>query len=231
MKIMIKTKNFPILFICLILVSVFSYGVAAEEAKKDTVELSVEEQEKKALETFQKILELTENTDRTDVLPGIEAAYRDIIDKYPKASINQECYWRLMSLYITDYNPPAYEKAESLYGEFFKIYPDSTLKNMIVDILSNSYYRSAKWEKLLKFHTPVVKKFIELSSGKQSLEKENLTRPQEMFMYSEAKFNLGDLAEAEKGYKIVIALFPGSKESVVSKDRLEEINRRRSKLN
>ncbi len=215
------------LFLCLLLVPVFSSRVAAEEAKKDTDEPGVEEQEKKAFEIFQKILELAENTDRMTVLPKIEAAYGDIIEKYPKASIHQESYWRLMSVYLNDYNPPVFGKAESLYSEFLKNYPNSTLKNMIDDNLSNSYYSNAKWEKLLKFHTPVVKKFIELSSEKQSLEKENLSRPQEMFMYSEAKFNLGDLTEAEKGYRIVIALFPGSKESAVSKERLEEINKRK----
>lgn len=220
-KIMNKAFTLAMLFLFLFLASEFLSSAIAEETQKNIDGLSIEEQSKKALETFQKILELTENADRMTVLPQIESAYVDIINKYPKASLSQECYWRLMLIYLTDYNPPVFEKAENLHSEFIKKYPDSHLRNLIDDTLSNSYHRNAKWEKLLRFYTPAVKQFI---------EKGTLSRPLEMFMYSEAKLNLGDLVEAEKGYKIVIALFPDSKESELSKERLEEVKKRKSRL-
>ncbi len=217
-----KVFKLTLLFLFLFSASIFSFTATAEEVKKDDDKLSIEEQEKKAMEAFHKILELTESVDRMAVLSKIEASYKDIIDEYPEAPLAQECYWRLLLIYLTDYNPPVFEKAESLHNEFIKKYPDSNMRDLLDDTLSKSYYRNAKWEKLLKFYTPAIKQFI---------EKGILIRPLEMFMYSEAKLNLDDLVEAEKGYKIVIALFPDSRESIISKDRLEEIKKRKPEDN
>ncbi|MBI4698949.1 MAG: hypothetical protein HY758_08610 [Nitrospirae bacterium] len=50
-----------------------------------------------------------------------------------------------------------------------------------------------------------------------------MPRPMLLFFYSEANYGLGALADAEKGYKLVIELFPGSGESKKAKTRLEEI--------
>jgi hypothetical protein len=45
-------------------------------------------------------------------------------------------------------------------------------------------------------------------------------------MYAEANFNLGNFKEAEKGYKIVMDLFPKLNESKKSMARLEEIGKK-----
>ncbi len=45
-----------------------------------------------------------------------------------------------------------------------------------------------------------------------------------LFYYSEAKYGLGDIKEAEKGYRTITVLFPQSSEAMVSKKRLEEIS-------
>lgn len=202
-------------------------AMAAETGEEDkspkVEELSAEDQNKKALEAFSKILELTESAeDRASVLKPIEAAYRDIIDKYPKAYISQECYWKLMTIYTSESNPPLFEKAEKLYYEFVKKYPDSKFKVLLGDTLAEGYYKNGKWEKLLNFFAPVIKEFIQT---------DKLLRSPEMFLYSEAKFHMGDFVEAEKGYKIVISRFPGSNDSNVSKKRLEEIKGKKSKSN
>ncbi|MEK7333505.1 MAG: hypothetical protein AAB017_09025, partial [Nitrospirota bacterium] len=78
------------------------------------------------------------------------------------------------------------------------------------------YYANKMWDRLLRIFTPHVKKFI--ATWK-------LDRPYHLFMFSEAKFNLGDLIEAEKGYKIVIEFFPKTTEGETSKKRLEEIKK------
>lgn len=185
--------------------------------------LSVEEQNKKALEAFGKILEITESgADRADILGPLEAAYRDIIDKYPKAYLSQECYWRIMTLYISESNPPLFEKAEKLYDEFIKKYPDSHIKILLSDTLSGGYYKQEQWDRILVFYAQVIKEFIQT---------EKLERPAELFLYSEAKFHTEDLVEAEKGYKIVISKFPDSREGKISKKRLEEIKDKKSKAN
>jgi tetratricopeptide (TPR) repeat protein len=202
-------------------------AMADEALKEDqspkAEELSAEEQNKKAMEAFRKILELTESAeDRASILEPLEAAYREIIEKYPKAYLSQECYWKLMTIYISESNPPLFEKAEKLYDEFMKKYPDSQLKFLLGDTLADGYYKNGKWEKILQFYAPVIKEFIKT---------EKLSRASEMFLYSEAKFHMGDFVEAEKGYNIVISRFPGSKDGRTSKKRLEEIKVKKSKSN
>ncbi len=176
------------------------------------------EQDAKALAAFNEILSISQASDsRQAVLPQIEKIYNEIITKYPEASLAQESYWRLIAIYVNDYNPPAYEKAEALYNEFFKKYPESDLRGFIDETLGTSYYKNAEWDKLLKVCLPSYRKYIE--EGKRP-------RPSLIFMYSEANFNLGNFTEAEKGYKIVIEMFPRLSESIKAKERLEEIKER-----
>lgn len=187
------------------------------EEKKVTPEkkLTPEEQSQKALEVFNRILSLTEGVeDRQAILPQMEALYEEIIENYPDVPLVEESYWRLITISIEEFKPPKVDKAEKLYQDFFKKYPDSPLEIYIEETFGTFYYTNKMWDKLLRFFTPQVKKFIK--TGK-------LDSPYHMFMYSEAKFNLGDLAEAEKGYKIVIEFFPKTKEGETSKNRLEEI--------
>lgn len=182
--------------------------------------LSHSEQDAKALEAFKRILTLTEEASREAILPQIEVAYLEIIREYPDSSIVQESYWRLVLIYVDESIPPRYDEAERLYNEFIKKYPKSQTRSIIEDTLSKNYYNNGEWDRLLRLYIPSVREYIK--TGK-------LDRPHSLFMYSEAKFNLGDLIEAEKGYKIVITLFPNSAEAVTSKSRLEEIKKKRGR--
>jgi len=208
-----KTLLLPL--VLLFFVAIFLCEAASEEIQKiDSKDLSAEVQTQKAMEVFEKILKLTENSSRTEVLPKLETEYLRIIKEYPKALLAPECYWRLVLIYLNDYNPPRIEKAEALYGEFIKKIPDSTLRPLIEEALSKNYVLDLKWDKLLRLYTPAIKQFIE--KGKKP-------RVYELFMYSEAKLNLGDLEEAEKGYKIIIDQFVDTPEARESKKRLEKI--------
>jgi tetratricopeptide (TPR) repeat protein len=178
------------------------------------------EEEKKAYEIFEQILNLTETSDIQTVLPQIEELYLKIIKEYPDLALAQESYWRLISLYVEKTIPPDYEKAENSYKEFLEKYPESPIKYLIIDTLSKSYYKIGKWDKLLNLNSPVVKEYE---------EKGKLQSPEPMFMYAEAKYNLGDLTEAEKAYKLLIELFPKSNRVATSKARLEEIEKRKTK--
>jgi hypothetical protein len=213
-----------LIFVLLLLVSVFSAGpssaVGGSEEKKVADELSVEEQNKKALESFQTILELSESGDRQTVLPQLEAAYYRVISSYPKAYLTQEVYWRLIQIYMTDYRPPAFEKAEGLRSDFYKKYPGSKLGDLIDRAIADGYFKNSKWEKLVAFFVPSVK---------QSIETGKFTKIYDIFMFTEAKFMLNDIVEAEKGYKIIIANFPDSRESKTAKKRLEEIEQKKKK--
>ena len=192
-------------------------GSYAEETKV----LTRDEQNREALKAFEKILEMTESTERSAILPQIEAAYFDIIRRYPEAYLTQESYWRIMLIYLIDSNPPEFIKAADLRDEFLKKYPDSKLKDLMDSTLADGYYKHGQWDKLLMLYTPSIK---------QSIETGKFTRVADIFMYSEAKFRLNDLTEAEKGYRIVMATFPGAKESEVAKNRLGEIQAKRAKL-
>lgn len=180
-------------------------------------ELPVEEQEQKVNELFGRILSLTEAAeDRQSVLPQMEALYDEIINNYPDVPLVEETYWRLIALSVEEFKPPKIDKAERLYKDFLRRYPNSTLTFNIEQALGQFYYANKMWDRLLRTFTPYIKKFI--ATGK-------LDRPYHLFMFSEAKFNLGDLIEAEKGYKIVIEFFPKTTEGETSKKRLEEIKK------
>ena len=195
------------------------YAGAAEEAKSPA-EMSPEEQNKKALEAFQNILDLSESGERRQILPRLEAAYHDLIGSYPKANLVHEACWRLLQIYINDYQPPAFDKAEKLRAEFYGNYPDSRLKDLIDRTLADGYARHGKWDKVLALFAPSIK---------QSIESGKFTRVYDIFMYSEAKYKLGDLAEAEKGYRIVTTTFPDTRHGAIAKTRLEEIDKKKPK--
>jgi TolA-binding protein len=215
------------LFLCLLLlcsIAGFSCRSAAPRteggAEKGPVGLSAEEQDKRALVLFQQIFDIMQSSDRKDAVPEMETLYREIIEKYTKAVLSQESYWRLVLIYLNDYDPPAFDKAEAAYADFIAKHPESQFRREIENDISNAYYRTGKWERLMKFCTPTVRQYI---------EKGRIERPRDMFMYAEAKKNLGDTAEAVKGYKIVIALFPKSREGLMAKQRLETIEKEKTK--
>jgi tetratricopeptide (TPR) repeat protein len=185
-----------------------------EELKKEP---PPKEQEEDALRAFSRILDLVNSSERReDVLPQIEALYSEIIRKYPDTPLAQESYWRLIAIYVNDYSPPEYTKAEQLYKDFLKNYPDSGLKGLIDETLGRSYYKNEEWNKLLELCRP---EFIKYE------EKGRFPRPLLIFMYAEANYNLGNFSEAEKGYRTVIKLFPKAGVSAKSRARLEEMKK------
>lgn len=175
------------------------------------------EQEKGSLKVFNEILDLIESTsDRKSILPKLEELYDRIITQYPEAPLAQESYWKLMTLYMEDYSPPAYDRAEARYHEFMAKYPQSVLQHFLVEELGRGYYRNAMWDKLLEICTPVFREYID--KGKK-------TRASLLFMYAEANYNLGNQEEAVKGYEIVSEKFPRLNEGKKSKYRLDEISK------
>jgi tetratricopeptide (TPR) repeat protein len=192
------------------------------DIKEKTADLSITNQDENAKILFQKISEVSEKTDRKTYVPQLEAMYLVIINKYPKAALAQEAYKGLLMIYINDYDPPAYDKIETTYAKFIEMHPGSPVRPVIEEDISSMYYRNAKWDSLMRFCSPAIKKFI--ATGK-------LQDARDMLLYSEAKFNLGDLKEAAKGFKIVIVNFPDTKESLLARQRLDAIADMKSKLN
>ncbi|MCX7793899.1 MAG: hypothetical protein N2257_05790 [Thermodesulfovibrionales bacterium] len=210
--------------ISLIILILLFFACATQVKKEEVFEkpptLSKEEQERMALEAFNKILELTESGSREKILPKLERAYLEIINNYPQAPLAQESYWRLIIIYTRDYKPPKSEEAEKLYDKFIRLYPDSPFRKDIEDTIVRFYYNQQEWERLLALQIPYIKEYIKTGE---------LKTPVHLFYYSEAKLGLGDIKEAEKGFRTIITLFPNSSEAMVAKKRLEEISLRKEK--
>jgi TolA-binding protein len=175
------------------------------------------EEEVKSLELFTEVLDLVESgDDRKTVLPQIEELYEKIIEQYPQAPLAQESYWKLITIYVEDYSPPAYDKAEAVYYEFVGKYPKSFMKGFIEDTIGNSYYKNKDWERLLKLTSPMYREYLD--SGNQP-------RASMMFMHAEAQYNLGNIEEAEKVYKITEKLFPKLIVGIKSRKMIEKIEK------
>lgn len=175
------------------------------------------DQETQSSEVFNQILDLIQSSeDRQAVLPQIEELYAKIIKEYPEAPLAQESYWKLITIYVEDYSPPAYEKADNLYHEFMEKYPHSILRSFVDDTIGKSYYKHAQWDRLLKLCTPAYQEYT---------EKGKIPRASLIFMFSEANYNLGNLDEAVKGYKITADLFPKLTEGSRAKIMLEKISK------
>ena len=149
--------------------------------------------------------------DRKTVLPRLEDLYLEIIHKYRNSPLAQECYLKLISMYVEDYSPPEFEKAEMMYREFLNIYPRSILIRFMEDKLGKGYYENAAWDRLLQLITPRYQEYVKSDSPVDSAT---------LFMYSEANFHLGNLKEAEEGYARVAQRDPESALGIQSKKRL-----------
>jgi outer membrane protein assembly factor BamD (BamD/ComL family) len=176
--------------------------------------VSANEQNALAMLEYEKILEKITERGKRNMLPELEDSYRDVIARYPEAFLAQESYWRLVEMNLIHYNPPRFDKAEQIRNEFLAKYPNSRMVRIIDDSIVRFYHRRKYWKRLLNICSYYVRKYIKTS---------NLESPLFMFYYAEAKFNLKDLVEAEKAYRIVTRLFPGSHEARIAKKQIREI--------
>ena len=173
------------------------------------------EEEKQSFEIFTEIFSITRSTrDRQTVLPKIEALYMKIIRNYPETPLAQESHWKLINIYVRDYAPPDYGKAEMLYRDFLTKYHNSPLKGVVADTLGRSYVKHGEWSRLLTLCSPSYRGYV---------EKKITPRASLMFMYAEANYNLGNMEQAENAYSLVSDLFPDLMVGKKSKSMIEKI--------
>lgn len=99
-------------------------------------DLSPEEQEQKAFLIFEQILDMPPDARPEQVLARKKMLYRQIIDTYPGAVLSQECYWRLISLYVYERKEESSRQAEALFKEFQQKYPDSKFMKVVTDVMA-----------------------------------------------------------------------------------------------
>jgi len=196
-------------------------AIEKKEAKPPYKEPVYTKEQKETLDIFTQILEIYESAEsRQAAAQEAEVLYTRIITEYPDTPLAQESYWKLIEMSVRDYSPPDFEKAEAYYNEFMTKYPSSVLKNAVDQTLITKYVRHARWERLLKFCTPPFMEFKD--EGKEPT-------PQVVFMYSEANYRLGNIIEAEEGYKAAMELYPTLSYGKRAKKRLEEIKQKEEK--
>jgi len=191
---------------------------SSEVQQKERTMLSRDEQAKEALSLFNTILEISQNEEREKAIVKMTELYGKIISDYPDAPLAQESYWRIIEIYLRDYDPPRIEEAMGLYREFLKKYDKSPVQNAIETTIERFFYSKSRWNDLLEFVRPKIEHFVSTSE---------LVSPTYMFLHAEAKYNLGDYDEATKAYKIVIRYFPDSKDAKVSSERLNTIRKKK----
>ena len=101
------------------------------ESLEAAPKLTVAEQQNKAYEILEEILQLTDAIDREENIPEIKAGYREIIEKCPDTGLAQESYLRLVLLAREENTPDSNAEAERVYQEFLLKYPDSPLQRII----------------------------------------------------------------------------------------------------
>jgi tetratricopeptide (TPR) repeat protein len=187
-----------------------------EEKKPEpaAVRITPEEQQQKALEAYNDLVEITADVDRRAVLPQLKEGHLRVIRDYPDSSFAEESYLRLIMISFEDYEVPQFEEAEKYYREYFKSYPKPRLDNAINEAMARYYYRYGLWERLANFLTPQIEKYVRTGES---------PGPFYLFIYTEALFYLKDYKEAEKGYLTVIRLYPGSHEAKIAADKLKTI--------
>lgn len=202
------------LFVSVLMGAVLLSCATVPKEKVEAPKLSQEEQKERAYVKFNEMLEVTKNVRRTTVMDKIEEGYLEIIDKYPDTDLAEESYYRLIKLYNQDFFPARPEDAEEIYRLYFERYSEPKVGELLNDTMARHYFTSEQWVKLLSFVTPYVKRFIETKK---------LKGPLYLFFYSEAKYNLNVIGEAEKGYRLLIQHFPKSHEARLSGKRLKKI--------
>ena len=200
-------------------------GVQKEEKQVAPAEVAKPQvytkEQRETLDIFTQILEIYENAEnRQAAAQKAEVLYAKIINEYPDTPLAQESYWKLITISVRDYSPPAFEKAEAYYNEFVTKYPGSVLKNAVEQTLINSYVKHAEWERLLKFCTPAFMEFKD--TGKEPT-------PLVLFMYSNANYRMGNIIEAKEGFTAVLELYPNISYGKMAKKRLEEIGQKEEK--
>lgn len=183
----------------------------AEAVKKVTPE----EQEKQAFEAFNNILNISRSSDnRQSILPKIEKSYIELIKKYPDVPLAQESYMRLIKLYLKDYVPPLFDKAETFYKKFIQDYPQSVIRATITRTMVKNYYIHEQWDRLLKISKPIYEEYMQ--GGKRP-------QPFLIFMYAESNYRLGNRKEAEDGFTVIMEKFPELSGKKRVKKRIEQM--------
>lgn len=111
-------------------------GQKVPEVSEPAVQLTPEEQNTRAFEILEEILQLSDTFYRKENIPQIKVLYREIIETCPDTGVAQESFLRLILLAKEEKTDEGDAAAAQLYREFLERYPDSRLKRIIENELA-----------------------------------------------------------------------------------------------
>ena len=111
-------------------------GQKSLESPASVQQLTPAEQEKRAYEILEEILQLSDAVYRKENIPQIKALYREIIETCPDTGMAQESFLRLVLLAKENKTAEGNAEAEQVYQEFLQRYPDSRLQRIIENELA-----------------------------------------------------------------------------------------------
>lgn len=115
------------------------------------VALSKPEQEKLALEIFQKLIK----TPREE-LDTFRRLYHEVIERCPDTARAEIAYWRLSNLLLMGYDPPRVKETIALLERFLGRYPRSGLVPGVQDRLIRYYEEAEQWCKAAGLYQKLV---------------------------------------------------------------------------
>jgi len=175
-------------------------------------DLPRDEQNRKAIEIFKEMYELEKTTPREEIPSAMIEGYLRIIREYPKSALAEEAHWKVIKMYLRNFNPPKRKEAEELYERFLENYPDSVILPQAQLELLQFYGRQRMWREIL---------ILSASITRVNRDKPPLLP---LFYYAEANYQLDRKDEAARAFELVAERIPrNSSLTPRTKERLQEL--------
>lgn len=175
-------------------------------------DLPRDEQNRMAIEVFKEMYELEKSTPREDIPSAMIEGYLRIIREYPRSALAEEGHWKVIKMYLRNFNPPKRKEAEELYERFLGNYPDSVILPQAQIELLQFYGRQRMWREIL---------ILSASITRSNRDKPPLLP---LFYYAEANYQLDRKDEAARAFELVAERIPrNSSLTPRTKERLEEL--------
>lgn len=175
-------------------------------------DLPRDEQNKKALEIFKEMYEVERTTPREDIPSVMIEGYLRIIREYPRSALAEEAHWKIIKMYLRNFNPPRKKEAEELYESFLESYPDSVILPQAQTELLQFYGRNRMWREILVLSGSIIR-----------AHRDNPPLLP-LFYYAESNYRLDRKDEAARAFELVAERVPGNSSLTPrTKERLQEL--------
>lgn len=189
-----------------------AHGASLEDGDASGAVLSFAAQQRLAAKLFDDLYKIAGQRGEALVAKKIDL-YQRIINRCPDVPLAQECYWHLLDVMMQDVQPPRKEEALRLYADFNRRYPQSKMRSVVSHQLMKGLYQHGQWSDLERIATQYLQTTRKRKNGAPSA-------PLALFWRAEARFSLGEVEAAKKGYGKILQYFPKSLMARVARQRM-----------